>query len=656
MSSLNIASRALTTNLAALQVVGHNIANVNTQGYSRQTVEQRSAGAQLLGAGYFGKGVEIAGVTRAYDAFLSREAQTTQSVASSDVIRYQKLQQLEDLFPMGETGLGATLNQALNAWVDVASAPTDMTARTVVIARAEELAARFRDTASRMDELRLSAKLQVESVVGSINTLTEQIAGLNERIVALSGTGASPNDLLDQRDALIAKLNTHVQTSSVPADNGSISLFVAGSQPLVIGARSSPLKITEDPLDPQRVVIQIEQAGGSFEVNEGFMAGGELKGLLQYVNHDLPETMNTLGRLALSLAEQVNAQHRLGLDLNGQPGGDFFAAPEMADGYPANGNTGNAVITQRVDDPTQLIASDYEVRFTSATEGSIIRLSDGKAVRFDTTDPATMQVDGLAFEVASGAAVAGDRFLMRPYESAARNLDVAISDPQNLAAASPVLLTPDLNAGSGLTIESVSLRSGSLPQPPALLPELQVVYSGGNFSVYAAGDDPADPLVTPLAGPLPYIAGETLSFSVETTPGDPATAVEYALKLRGSPVDGDRLVLAQGTGADMRQNFGNAKAILDLRDVNSFQGVSLGDGYISVFSQVASKVQAGRFAAEFSSSSAVAAEKSRANVAGVNLDEEAARLIQYQQAYQASAKFLQVAQGTFDILIQSFSR
>jgi flagellar hook-associated protein 1 len=647
VSSLNIASRALTTNLAALQVVGHNIANVNTQGYSRQTVEQRSAGAQLLGAGYFGKGVEIAAVSRAYDIYLTREAQVTRSVAASDVVRFQKLQQLEDLFPMGEAGLGVALNNALNAWVDVASAPTDLTARTVTIARAEELAARFRETASRIDELRLSARLQIESVVGSVNMLAEQLASLNKRIVDASGSGPSPNDLLDQRDRLVMMLSDHVQVSTVAASDGSVSVFVAGSQPLVVGSRASPLSLRQDPLDAQRVVIHIEQASGSFPINEDFMAGGELRGLLQYVNKDVPETHNTLGRLALSLAEQVNTQHRLGLDLYGNPGGDFFMVPALSKGYPAQGNSLNAEVSQTVVDPTQFVASDYEIRFSSDTQGTIVRLSDGKASAFNTANPATMEVDGLRFEV-TGTPVQGDRFLMRPFESAARNIEVAVSEAQSLAAASPVLLVPDLQPGSGLTIESVSLRSGRLPVLPATLPELQLDYSAGMFTPTLVSG-----VGTVLSGPVEYVPGKPLQVQVELAPGN---VVTYELKLRGSPAEGDSLNLTQGMGDAMQQNAGNAKAILGLRDVNSFQGVSLGDGYISVFSQVASKVQSGRFAAEFSTGSSVAAEKARSGVAGVNLDEEAARLIQYQQSYQASAKFLQVAQSTFDILIQSFGR
>ncbi len=656
MSSLNIASRALTTNLAALQVIGHNIANVNTPGFSRQTVELQSAGAQLLGNGYFGKGVDIAAVDRAYNAFLAREAQLTKSIADSDAVRYQRLQQLEDLFPMGETGLGAALNSALNAWVDVASSPTDLTARTVALSRADEFASRLRDTSTRLDELRLSATLQVDAVVDSINTLAEQIASLNNRIASTQGGNASANDLLDQRDELMRQLNQYVQTSSVSATDGSISVFVGGSQPLVVGAQASRLAAGKDDIDPTQVRISIVQSNDSFTINDGFLAGGQLKGLLTFINQDVPDTQNAVGRMALSLASQVNAQHHLGLDLDGNAGTNFFAlrgsnltlaadgtvtlqatAPNAGSG---SANTGNGAVQAVVRDPTALIASNYEVRFSSSSTGIVVRLSDGQASNFDLASSPTVSVDGLEFSLASGTPQANDRFLLKPFGEAARNIDVALSSPRSLAAASPLVVDISASNAGGLSLENISASAAG----PYGSFQLRYNATSGNFDVYDASDpDPAN-WTTQVGSLGPYSPGEPFDFG------------GWRIQMRGVPVDGDSLVVRPPVaGESMRQNFGNAKALLALRDVDSFQGVSLGDGYISVFSGVAAKVQAGKFQAEFSQATATAAETARANESGVNLDEEATRMLQYQQSYQAAAKYLQVAQSTFDTLIQAFS-
>ena len=263
-------------------------------------------------------------------------------MAASDEARYARLQQLESLFPLGETSLGVTLNNALNAWSAVATSPLDTTARTVVIARAEELSARLRDVTASLDETRLSSTLQVQEAVRSINSLAEQIAQVNQAIVQSQGSGRSPNDLLDQRDQLVSQLNQYVQTSAVPAADGSLTVFVGGSQPLVLGTRVSPMAAERNPVDGDKIDIKIYQAGQPAQINIDFLGGGALKGLVRFVNEDLPESYNMLGRLALTLSEQVNAQHRLGLDMDGDPGQNFYqvrgaGTPESIYSYGADG-------------------------------------------------------------------------------------------------------------------------------------------------------------------------------------------------------------------------------------------------------------------------------------------------------------------------------
>ena len=200
MGALSIGANALTTNLAALQVIGHNIANVNTEGYSRQNVQLETAGYQKFGNGYFGKGVNIATVERSHDAYLTREAQITSAIASADAIRFSRLQQLESAFPLGEGGLGSAMNSMLNAWGDVSSSPSDLTARTVAIARAEEFASRLRNTAGQLDSLRSNTYQQVEGAVNVVNQLASDLAKVNQRIIETQGGTHTPNDLLDQRD------------------------------------------------------------------------------------------------------------------------------------------------------------------------------------------------------------------------------------------------------------------------------------------------------------------------------------------------------------------------------------------------------------------------------------------------------------------------
>ena len=248
-SALNIGTLALNANLSALQVIGHNIANANTAGYSRQTVEMRSSGYQTLGGNFYGMGVELGTVAREHDVYLTREAQMASSVASADSERLARLQQLENLFPTGEAGLGAAMNDLLNAWSDVSSSPTNLAARSVVIGRGEELASRMRDTAGQVDVLASSARQQVGDTVDNINRLAGEIGLINQKIIETQGSAGEPNDLLDQRDSLIGELSQLVQVSTVAADDGSLSVFVAGSQPLVLGRNAARLAVVPDSTD-----------------------------------------------------------------------------------------------------------------------------------------------------------------------------------------------------------------------------------------------------------------------------------------------------------------------------------------------------------------------------------------------------------------------
>lgn len=699
-NSLNIARSAVTSNLAAFEVIGHNIANATTEGYTRQTVDMQARTGSQLGSSlnFFGQGVNVASVERQYSGFLTREAQATKSVAAGDAVHYMRLQQLEELFPMGETGMGEVINGALNAWVDVASSPTDLTARAVALTSAEDLATRLQATTSGLDELRVSSTQQLNGTLESINTLAKSIATLNAQVMQ-SGDEVS-NDLLDQREQAITDLNKYVQTSTVADAHGGLTVFVAGGQPLVLGGTAFQLKNATDPsvknasqfapTDPMQVAVVLDRGDGQpTALNPQMLGGGELSGLLQFVNHDLTDTQNAVGRLAMSLAVQMNEQHRLGIDLNGQAGGDLFS---LQGGYVSTDATSGAVsisalpalkpdgsraagtVAATVADPTALKASNYELQFDAGNnqQGQLVRLSDGVSTAF-TVDGTTgklsfgsaSELDGLSFAVdTTDWPAGGDRYLLKPFADVSRNIDVAISQPASVAVASPVYASfVSANTGSmGLQSLSVSAASPALPNPLTTLPDMAVTYNSasGTFSVAAAGgysgqfvDKNGDALTTPPK----YVPGETLNIQWGDGSGN---SVTYALTLRGSPATSDTLTIkpvntstAGTSAASFVQNAGNANAMLALRDQASLDGVTLSNGYTSVFSVVANKAQAGRLAAEFSDTKAMAAENARSSQSGVNLDEEAARLLQYQQAYEAAAKYLQVIQANFDTLLSS---
>ena len=625
MSLLNVGARALLANQMALATTGHNIANANTIGYSRQTAVMSQVPGQYLGNGYIGKGVEVSSIERSHSDFLTRQAALAQSVSAMDTTRADRLATLEDIFQGGKTGLGAAVNDMLNSFSDVASTPTDVTARNVVIARADEMTARFRNAQTRIDDLQHGVNDQLGDSVKSINALAKQIADLNAQIVRAPGGPDSPNDLLDQRDQAVRSLNQQVQATSVLADDGSLSVFVGG-QALVLSASAAPVSLVAGEGGTSKVAI----TRGSLTsiVDENSVGGGAVAGLLRFQNVDLTEARNGLGRMALVLTNEVNAQHRLGIDLDGNAGGDFFKPIALSSGLPGPGNTGNAEVGVSVGDSSALVASDYQVVFGAAGSLQVKRLSDGKVSNF--AGPMPVQVDGLSLSLASGTAAAGDSFVLKPFASAAGSMATAIASPRELAAASPV-------QASGSTANTGSVKIGSIAADSAN-PNLQASVTltftaAGTFDVSGTG--------TGNPSGQAYAAGQPISFN------------GWSLTLSGTPKPGDTITVAAASAGYSALNAGNAGAMLGLRDKAVFDGAAMSDGYAALMAQVGVRSQSAQYAAGISGSIASTLETERTSVAGVNLDEEAAKLLQYQQAYQASAKMIQIAQNIFDSLLQN---
>lgn len=645
MSILNIGARALQANEVALQTAGNNIANVNTPGYSRQSVVLHTVQGQYTGGGYIGKGVEVQTIQRNFDAFLTRQAALASSVQSADSTRSDKLKQLEGIFDGGSSGLGASISDMLNAFSDVVTAPTDLTARTVVLTRVDETAARMRAASKSLDDLQQGVAQELSQKVDSINSLARNIADVNQEIARASVSGQPPNDLLDRRDQLIRDLNKYVQTSSVAADDGSVGLFIGGSQALVLGNTVAPLSIVKDDFgDPMKSKLAINRSGQTFTLDENNLGGGEVSGLLRFQNTDLNEGRNLLGRLTLAVTTAMNDQHKLGLDLDGKPGGNLFSPTVMGmqnvlqPTAPATLNTGTAALSLSVSDCTRFVASDYEVNFASATTGSITRRSDGVVQPFDFGATNPVQIDGLAIAMPVGVPNAGDRFELKPFSTSASNISSVFSTPRALAVASPVAGTMGASNTGSLQQVSLTARSNPVAVAPVVL-----TFTGANS--YTRSDELPVPNTTVFA----FTPGQ----SIEGTTPATAPLSQWSVTLQGSPKAGDTYTV--GPNAFPALNAGNATALMNLRDATVFDGGPLTDGYAGLMSQIGIRAQSANYATQVSASIATNLESSRAGVSGVNLDEEAAKLLQYQQAYQASAKVIQIAQGIFDTLIQSLS-
>jgi flagellar hook-associated protein 1 len=659
-SLLNIGARAMTANYAALQVTGNNVANANTAGYSRQSVELQTSLSQQTGSGFFGQGVDVATVTRAHSDFLTREAATTASLAAADDARNQQLQQLEQVFPTGENGLGYAAQQAFNAFVDVSNKPQDSSARQVALARVGDMAAQFRSASDQLDSLQVGITQDLKTAVASVNSLTSRIADLNAKIATAQGSGHDPNTLLDQRDTAIADLSNIVQVSTVAASDGSVGVFLGGGQKLVLGAEATPLTTVADPYDASKVQIGIKEGATTRAFPDGFIAGGSVAGLLRVQNHDIGDARGLIGQMASAIAGALNSQQALGLDLGtpaaaGAPllalGAASVAAAStnaIAGGVPiASYVNGSGVrvssVSISVVDSKELQPSDYElVADPALPAGSykLTRLADGTS---QTVSNGSV-VDGFRIDVAAPAPAARDRFLLQPVSPATRTITRALDDPNGIAAASPVTATfAPTNTG---TAALASLAAVSPSINPNLTATITFTDNVGGYS-YSLVD---------TTGALPTVNGTGTWVA-----GQPVALNGFELNLSGVPQQND--VVSVARTAFPASDNGNANALLALRDaaivgqqsaggVVTTPGVNVTDAYASALASVGVTVQSAGSAADQSAAIAADAKNAVASKSGVNLDEEAARLIQYQQSYQAAAKILQVAQSVFDSLLQ----
>ena len=654
MSLMNVGVSALNANQQALTTVGHNIANVNTPGYSRQTVYTNALHGQNMGNGFIGKGVQVATVMRNYSALLNRQSNAANAIHAADTSRLQGLMQMQDVFKGGDGSLGAAVTNMMNAFVDVQAAPSDATGRNVVLTRMSELAARFHAASNMLEEQDYSTAQQLRNNALLVNDKASQVARLNNEISRALATGHQPNDLLDARDQVIREINQYVQTTQVAADDGSISLFVGGSQALVLGINSGQLSVEETKEYPgsQRMALYFSQPGGQqLELTAAMVGGGEIAGLLKFRNEDLAEGRNLLGRLAMTIGHELNLQNQRGLTLNGQQGGALFSLPTTSTGYgniTGYSNIGPGAATTQVIDASQLKPSEYRLIFEGSPVAPVLtRMSDGKVFNATSTSPLTFYADGLRFTVpnaTTAAAVAGNSMLFKPFSTAASEIEALVHNPDELAAASA--LTANINKNNTGKLQLTQLGANDFTGIPAAQDPVRLTFDGAGQVTYQIYDHLSSTWGLPSA-PMDY------------TPGQPITINGWSITLTGTPAAGDTVDVANALdfGEAFRLNAGNAGAFLDLRDKKVFdQGTTLSDGFSAAMAVVGTRTQSVQLAKKLSSTVAKNLKMDRTAVSGVNLDEEAARLLQYQQAYQASSKVIQIAQSLFDSVLNAVGR
>jgi len=443
MNLYNLALTGMNAAQARLTVTGHNINNADTEGYNRQSVIVSTAGATGTTTGFYGRGVKVDSVMRAYDSFLYKQLVSSQSVGAQLVTYGEQLGQINNLLADRTVGVAPAIINFFDAVDAVASAPADPAARQELIGRAGNLVTQINEVSRFLDDQRNDVNVQIETTVAQINSYVVRISELNQQIAEAKAatTGQPPNDLYDQRDQLVTELNQLVKVN-VMEQGDSFNISVGNGQVLLSGKSVFPLKAVASSSDPTRVVVAYTAPTGepgktmTVELEDKVITGGKLGGLLQYRTESLDVLQNDLGRMAIGLALAFNAQHTQGVDLNGNPGGAFFNMTAPA-GIANSKNAGTGVVTIAYGDIDQLTNADYEIVFDGANytitrepAGTVVYLGDGS----DLSGTPPRLIDGIQFNL-SGAPVAGDKWLVQPTRHAARDLGLAITDPGAIAAA-----------------------------------------------------------------------------------------------------------------------------------------------------------------------------------------------------------------------------
>jgi flagellar hook-associated protein 1 FlgK len=623
---LSSGTSALLAFQRALGTVSHNVANASTPGYSRQRVDLAARPGQPEGGSWIGQGVDVAALQRLADGLVFAR----QVDSSGELGRLKQLSSLagrvDALVSDPATGMSAQWSAFFTAADAIAAEPGSSVARSQLLAAGEQLAGRWRSLDGQLSALEHETGQRLQGTVSDANQLASEIAGLNRAILA-GGRNASP-DLFDARALRIERLAGLVGAEAVPQDDGALNVFTAGGQPLVLGAQSMKLTTVADPFRPDRQQLAIDGPSGKVRLPAASVSG-ELGGVLEFRDRVLDPARAELGRLATVFATSFNAAHRAGVDYTGAPGADFFAlAPPRVDAHA--GNTGSASVAARVADPSALKGHDLVLRYDGAW--SATRADTGEPVPLSGSGTAAdpFRVAGLAFEV-GGTPAPGDRFALRPAADAAASLRVAITDPAQVAAASPLRGAADAgNLGTARVAATQVTDAAAFG-----------AFAGATIEFIDAGQYTIDG-----AGPYAFTAGSPI-----VAPGG-----GWSLTLEGTPSAGDAFTLAR-TPPRSTDN-GNALALgaIDQRGILDGGSQSLTAGLSQLTARVGTDARHAGLGLEAQAAIHAQVTAERESVSGVNLDEEAADLMRFQQAYQAAAQVISTADVMFQTLLSAVRR
>ena len=623
-SILNIGISGLNAAQVALSTVSNNIANASTSGYSEESVLQSEMVGQGNSQYTIGSGVNVTAVQRAYSQYLTQALWSSNSSLQDATTSSNLTTTLNGLFS-NSGNLQTALDSFYSGFNSVANSPSSSSVRQAALGGATSLVGVFNTLGQQLSQQSTQVNQQIGNTVTSINTVAAQIAKLNGQIMQAGATG-NPNALLDQRDTLVQQLAGFTGISASTDSSGSISVYTSAGSTLVSGTQSYALSSGSNQYDPSSTDV-FDSSGNDVTAQ---LNGGSLGALVNYRNTVLEPAQNALGQSAIALASSVNAQQAAGLDLNGKQGQPIFSVGSPAVLPSSRNAVGGAAVSASVSDVSQLTSSDYVLRYVgggAGTNGWTLATTSGQNVALTANPNGTLSADGLTFSV-SGTAQAGDSYEIEPTRGASTSLSVSMTDPNGIAAAAALTASAgSANTGTG-KVGTVSVTNSANSN---LLAGATITFgAGGNYSITDG-------------------AGNTTTGAY--TVGQPISADGWSLSLSGTPASGDTFSVAANTNG-LNDNS-NALSLAALSDGGVLNGgkTSVVASYGNLTAQIGSAGSQANADLTTQTSLYNQAMSTQQSYAGVNLNQEAANLVQFQQAYQASAQVISTAEQLFTNLI-----
>ncbi|TMO69470.1 flagellar hook-associated protein FlgK [Pseudoalteromonas aurantia] len=665
---MNIGTSGIRASSELLQTTGKNISNLNTKGYIRERTEHTTMVGNQVGRGE---------TVRLINEFAQKQLNRDISNKTYYEQFVTEASRVDSLFAEDSNSLNKSINSLFNNLQEAMNQPSSRVTRSLFLTDAENLTEQMDRLSGIVFDQGNIVNQQLDLFADEANNLIQKISDLNGQVTSLNtptGTKAS-SSVLNERDQAISDLAELVDLETLDGPNGEKLVFLGSGQALVMeNGTFNAFSLAGDP-DPNVRELRLDVRDGqavALDVNSSTLKG-KIGGLLAFRDEILHPAQNQLGQIGIALADAFNEQNKKGMDLDGNLGGDLFTIPSVTGfAYSANAAASTAVVTATLaaGKGSEIPATDFRVTYTSATTVEVAAVDiNGDVIGTPSTgtiaSPGNIVFTGAApietfgLEVSiTGAAAAGDSYLIKLNSTAAGNIELATDRPEHLALASPIRTTTNAdNIGSAnISVGAVSnTGTGSnftVGPPPSLTNGAINLQKTANANEY---------IITDGSGAVTFTAPPPAE-NILSQAGAPFNGYGFDFNIEGTPQEGDTFTVEFNTGG-----FDDNRNGLELSKLQSSELVrenvittttadnlqTFNEAYAGLVTDVG--VVANQAKTNGTAFEALAAQSEAwfESMSGVNLDEEAANLLRFQQSYSASAQIITTARAVFDTLLSA---